>query len=240
VRLLLNGVETRLWDFVYLTFHSIQSSFKLIFGFLSDTVVIGGYRRKPYMAAGWLLASLSFFALLAGSNLNIHPTNAACFSSTDDNVSSSQTESAIPSDAPSIALLSMAVLAFGTGFWMADVMGDSIVAEKAKLEPAHSRGSVQSSCYAYRFFGLMCAAPFSTYLYSTVGPFYVVLLLAIMPLSILPLVYMLHEVKDAPVSSTKNQCYEIWNTVCSRAVWQPMGFVYLYNVRKTSVCVRSL
>lgn len=109
-------------------------------------------------------------------------------------------------------------------------MGDSVVAEKAKLEPPNARGSVQSSCYSYRFFGLMCAAPFSSALYSWVGPYYVITLLSILPFSILPLIYWLGEVRDAPIASTSEQCNEIWKTVCSRAVWQPLGFVYLYNV----------
>uniref|UniRef100_A0A7S1YSF3 Uncharacterized protein n=1 Tax=Ditylum brightwellii TaxID=49249 RepID=A0A7S1YSF3_9STRA len=32
------------------------------------------------------------------------------------------------------------------------------------------------------------------------------------------------------VKSAKEQCHEIWTTVCSRAVWQPMIFVYIYNL----------
>jgi len=32
------------------------------------------------------------------------------------------------------------------------------------------------------------------------------------------------------IKSPQEQCEEIWHTVCSRAVWQPMGFVFLYNV----------
>jgi len=113
---------------------------------------------------------------------------------------------------------------------MADVMGDSVVAEKAKLEPENARGSVQSSCYSYRFFGLMVAAPFSTSIYSWLGPRYIILLLSTLPLIILPLVYWLQEEKNAPIAPTSAQCKEIWNTVRSRAVWQPLGFVYLYNV----------
>lgn len=109
-------------------------------------------------------------------------------------------------------------------------MGDSIVAEKAKLEPESSRGSIQSSCYSYRFFGMMVAAPLSTVLYSYAGPYYVILLLSLLPMCILPLVYMLHEDTDTPPPSTRTQCQEIWNTVCSRAAWQPMAFVYIYNV----------
>jgi len=186
--------------------------------------------------------------LIMGSNLNIPSSDAGCFKRSDDDDGSAGSSSsanngtiataeatdsapnAIPDDAPSIAFLSVALLGFGTGFWLADVMGDSIVAEKAKLEPPDARGSVQSSCYAYRFFGIMCAAPLSTYLYSAFGPYYVICVLAMLPMSILPLVWIFEEVRDAPVASTKQQCLEIWNTVCSRAVWQPLGFVYLYNV----------
>ena len=131
---------------------------------------------------------------------------------------------------PSIPFLSFSLLLFGTGFWFADVMGDSVVAEKAKLEPESSRGQLQSTCYACRFFGLMLAAPLGTVIYSMYGPKAVVILMAILPASIVPLVYSLKETKNLPVASTRDQCSEIWNTVCSRAVWQPMGFVYLYNV----------
>lgn len=117
---------------------------------------------------------------------------------------------------------------------MADVMGDSVVAEKAKLEPPDARGSTQSSCYSYRFFGSMCAAPISTVIYSKLGPSYVIVLLALFPLSILPLVWWMGEVQNGPVASTKDQCNEIWQTVCSRSVWQPLSFVYIYNVLQVS------
>ena len=62
------------------------------------------------------------------------------------------------------------------------------------------------------------------------GPFYVVFLLALLPLIILPFILRFEEAKDVPVAPIKEQCQEIYNTVCSRAVWQPLGFVYLYNI----------
>jgi BT1 family len=206
---------------------SLPASFKLLFGFLSDNVPIAGYRRKTYMLAGWLIAALSMLALYSGSNLNIPARNAGCFQSDGD---ADFVQGEIPADAPTIPFLSVCLLTFGIGFWMADVMGDSVVAEKAKLELEDQRGSIQSTCYACRFFGMMVAAPASTALYSMYGPTAVIKLLAVMPLCILPLVYLLGEVQYAPVASTREQCGEIWNTVCSRAVWQPMAFVYLYNV----------
>jgi hypothetical protein len=104
-------------------------------------------------------------------------------------------------------------------------MGDSLVAEKSKLEPESSRGHLQSTCYAFRFFGLMVASPLSTVLYSVSGPASVVFLMAALPVLMLPFIYHLHESRFAPVRSTQDQCGEIWTAVCSRAVWQPMGFV---------------
>lgn len=38
--------------------------FKLVYGFLSDICPIGGLRRKPYLAFGYLLSSLCYFGLV--------------------------------------------------------------------------------------------------------------------------------------------------------------------------------
>ena len=213
---------------------SLPASFKLPFGFLSDNVPLCGYRRKSYMMLGWCLSSLSMLLLLTLSDLSrvVHTSNND--GGDDENDDDGEYNSGYdPSpNAPSIPLFGAALLLYGTGFWLADVMGDSIVAEKAKLEPISSRGHLQSTCYASRFFGLMVAYPLSTYLYSSpsYGPSFVVKLMAIVPLFNIPFIFMLGEKRNAYVASTKEQCFEIWSTVRSRAVWQPMGFVYLYNV----------
>lgn len=203
---------------------SLPASFKLIFGFISDNLPISGFRRKSYMLIGWFLSAASMWCLLMFSDLTLVDQEYV------DESGNEASRKVAPINAPSIPMLSFVTLLFGTGFWMADVMADSVVAEKAKLEPVSARGSVQSSCYSYRFFGAMIATPFSSVIYSSLGPYYIIFLLALLPLSILPLIYILGEVRYAPVASTREQCGEIWNTVCSRAVWQPLGFVYLYNV----------
>lgn len=205
---------------------SLPASFKLIFGFLSDSTPLFGYRRKSYMLLGWVVCSASYFALILGSNLSMELGPSGCNAKSQLD----QADAIVPDDAPSMAYLSLCALCAGMGLWFSDVMGDSIVAEKAKLEPPDQRGSIQSSCYSYRFFGSMIAVPMGTYLYSSVGPFSVVLLLALLPLSIIPFILRLEETKDVAVAPIKEQCQEIYNTVCSRAVWQPLGFVYLYNI----------
>jgi hypothetical protein len=205
---------------------SLPASFKLLFGFLSDSTPLWGYRRKSYMLVGWCLCSASYFSLLFFSDLGMELGATGCSAK-----SQVDAEKSVPADgAPSMPFLSLCCLGAGVGLWMADVMGDSIVAEKAKLEPPDQRGSVQSSCYAYRFFGSMIAVPLGTYMYSTLGPFYVVFLLALLPLTIVPFVVLFSEPKDIAVAPIKEQCQEIYSTVCSRAVWQPLGFVFLYNI----------
>ncbi|KAL7491730.1 hypothetical protein ACHAWT_001018 [Skeletonema menzelii] len=223
---------------------SLPSTFKLAFGFFSDNVPLAGYRRKSYMLLGWAITSLSMILLLTFSDLSVEAMALNNEQMVNGDGSSGRyflrhlqsstaefgRQSSIVGAPPSIPFLSFTLLMFGSGFWFADVMGDSLVAEKAKLEPESSRGHLQSTCYACRFFGLMIAAPLSTVIYSKYGPQSVVMLMAGLPSLILPLIYNLKEKKDVEVASTKEQCGEIWNTVCSRAVWQPMGFVYLYNV----------
>ena len=174
----------------------LPASFKLLFGFLSDTTPLFGYRRKSYMCVGWSLASLSMFFLVF--RIGLRPLK--------------------DSEPPSIPFLSLMYLLFSSGFWFADVMADSMVAEKARLEPPSSRGLLQSECYSARFFALLLGAPSGSALYSRFGPGVVVLLMAISPAVViaLPLVWL--KEPFAPAPSPRRQCKEIWATVCKRGV----------------------
>lgn len=192
---------------------SLPASFKLLFGFLSDTTPLFGYRRKAYMCIGWFLASMSMLILVF--NIGMKPLKE--------------------SPAPSIPFLSLMYLLFSGGFWFADVMADSMVAEKSRLEPPSSRGLLQSECYSARFFALLLGAPSGSLLYSRYGPGPVVFFMAIAPPIViaLPLCW-LHEPFSPNVPSPSKQCKEIWATVCKRGVWQPLCFVYVFNVMQVS------
>eukprot|EP00978_Attheya_sp_CCMP212_P024394 scaffold76533_cov48-Attheya_sp.AAC.2 len=195
----------------------LPCTFKLFFGFVSDTMPVFGKRRKYYMGFGWILTSFSMLHLLFTSNLQLPSSSGEI----------------MIEGAPSIQVLSLSFFLFGMGFWLADVMGDSLVAEKAKLEPLEQRGQLQTTCYACRFFGLMVAAPCSTVLYSNFenGPAIIVGLLAGIPLILMiPLVFFLRDDTPATILTIQEQCSQLWNNMCSRAVWQPMAFVYLFNL----------
>ncbi|CAB9502212.1 Folate-biopterin transporter [Seminavis robusta] len=197
---------------------------KILYGFWSDSVPILGARRKPYMWMGWVLVSCTMMLLLGTADLTME------YDDDNDSTDLHRHTPLPPSDAPSIEYLSVLFFLLGVGLWLADVMGDSLVAEKARIEPDPIKGNLQSSCYACRFFGMMVAAPCSTVLYSRYGPRSVVMALAASPMIVLPLILCLREKKVIEVKSVRHRIQDIWNTVQSRSVWQPMAFVYIYNL----------
>jgi MFS family permease len=201
----------------FTTIATIPAAFKIIYGFTTDNLPIMGYRRKPYIFLGWFCVSSLMLLLSLTSDLTL--------------IWDAETGKPVPPpNAPSLTWLSIAFFLFGISMWFADATADALVAEKARCEPEERRGALQSTCYACRFFGLMCSAPMSNYLYTHLGPQMVIHLLMLVPTIMFPLSYLLEERKDIPINSLQSQCTEIWTTVCSRSVWQPMGFIYLFNL----------
>ena len=194
---------------------TLPATLKIVFGFISDNSCIYGYRRKPYMLFGWLLVS-SLMAIL-------------CLSYDLTMTYDEYDRPLPPVNAPSLQFLSVTFFLFGIGMWMADVMADSLVAQKVCLEPDATRGSLQSTCYALRFFGLMVAAPLSTYLYSEHAATSVIYLMLGVPLTMPVLIHVLQEERTT-IPPVVEQLKEIWKTASSRCVWQPMAFIYVFNL----------
>ena len=184
------------------TLRALPSSFKVLFGFLSDSTPIFGYRRKVYMFLGWLLSSVAMMSLFA------HPK-------------------------PTIPTLSCLYFLFGLGFWFADTVADSVMAEKVRFEPERLKGNMQSFCYGCRFFAIVISSIVATYCMqsSSSSPKTLFGVMAVLPLIVMiPSLILMKEEKMEVVSSASSQCKEVWNTVCSRAVWQPMAFVFMFNL----------
>ena len=290
----------------------LPSCFKILFGFVSDAFPINGYRRKPYMMLGYCISSTSlFFGLLLpslvpissmstiislqgpsslnGTNQTDYATTTSWKSIPSDDNNAVPLEPAAP---PSMGRLFVVFFIWAFGIWFADVMGDSLVAERAKYESPNTRGNSQIICYISRGVGFVLMSPLSSIIYSTnmleYGPFYIIVVASVFPVMLVPFIYTLQETKYS-TSSTKHhqthyhqlphqqqvqqhgseddnddtrssslhssastmpppppseqqqpnvaelltvrqQCNELWTTVCSRAVWQPVGFVSSWNV----------
>jgi hypothetical protein len=197
---------------------TLPAACKILFGFGSDNIPIAGFRRKPYMVFGWLLCSYVVARLLH-----------------DYDLTGEHHQSQFPKekDKPSLSFLGVTFVLYGTGLWCVDVMVDSVVVQKARVESEDRRGQLQSTCYVIRFFGLMVAATTSTYLYSKYGPASILKFLMAVPLLLLPLIALMDE--DTSVQPRfREQCQEIWRTVCRRSVWQPMAFIYIFNLLQVS------
>jgi len=95
------------------TIVSFPSIFKILYGFLSDSVPICGMRRKPYMILGWIMVTSAMAALILMCDLSM---------SYDDS-----SMPVPPKAAPSIKFLSGMFFLLGVGLWLADVTGDSLV-----------------------------------------------------------------------------------------------------------------
>ena len=104
--------------------------------------------------------------------------------------------------------LFIAFFFWSLGIWIADVMGDSLVAERAKYESSNDRGTLQIVCYICRGIGFVLFAPISSIIYcnstnddiddngdnvgggNNNGPFIIILTAAILPLFLVPFIYI--------------------------------------------------
>jgi len=205
------------------------SCLKILFGFLSDSVPIFGYRRKPYMFIGWMISIASMLVLLLTSDLSLER-----IASGESNTGS---EVVVPPvNAPSVLSLSFIFFIWAVGVWWADVIADSLVAEKCKYETDADRGNLQVRCYALRGIGVAVMVPISSFTYNThYGPWYIILASATIPLFHLPFLYHLQETRVVvPEFSAQEQLQQLWKTACSSAVWQPMMFIFTYGLLTVS------
>ncbi|KAL4133048.1 hypothetical protein PRIC2_003374 [Phytophthora ramorum] len=105
-------------------------NFKAFGGLLTDSVKIGGYRRKPYLILGWLLCCVSLLYLGTSEMPRAGDTDAAW--------------------------RYVLFMTLGTvGYFLANVAADAIVVEIAQREPLPTRGHTQVSIYAARMLGLI-------------------------------------------------------------------------------------
>ena len=132
------------------TLAQLPWSFKILFALLTDAAPIGGYRRRPYMMIGWLIAAV-FLIAIAATPL---PAPYYCLDGPDGalNLSRVCNEEAAESGMP-FALLMMMV---SVGYLMADVAADALTVTYARREPAAQRGRTQTTAYLVRECGMIC------------------------------------------------------------------------------------
>jgi MFS family permease len=137
---------------------------------------------------------------------------------------------------PSILGLSVLSFVAALGQLIADVMADTMVVERSKLEEEGMRGTFQSACYAIRFTGGLIGSVAGCIIYNkqewgwglTFAEInWLCAALPVLPLCLtIPSLYDHVNLEVAPVSQ---QCRMLYETVQRKAVWLPMTFVFFYN-----------
>lgn len=209
--------------------YSLPWCFKVGFGFLTDAFPLSRTsRRKPYFVLGFA----------------IHMVANACLARFAR---------------PSVTQLATCSFFATFGRIMSDVMADAMMVERTKLEPRDMRGTFQSKCYLARFYGALLGAVLGGCLYSkqvmpALGlsgseggrlPYGAIVWITVYaPLALLlPTVPLLlddalgpagrgrrHDHAGEGMSAARRQCAVLWDVAQRRAVWQPMAFVFLFNV----------
>lgn len=141
---------------------------------------------------------------------------------------------------PDIVAFTMLLLGSMFGIIMVDVMGDALVASKARMEPLAIRGSLQSTVYMCRFCsevagywsGAILSNPDTWGFGFTFSQAF--MFLSVTPMFIaVPFIWMLEEDKVDAVKCMKDQLNGLWEMVQMQAVWQPLCFIVMFNALST-------
>lgn len=184
---------------------SVPWSFKLVYGFTSDTYKLFGYRRKSYLMVGYSIYAMNMLILSYIRTPNVLQLATCLFFGT-------------------IGII-MADVA-------ADTMIVERSHHEAEHKRGQSQATCYSVRFFGSIIG--SAAGCLLYNKTAWGwglEFYqVCLALAMLPLSILiPAIPALYEL-EGETKSVKDQLKDIWMMVQLKAVWKPMSFIFCYNL----------
>jgi MFS family permease len=123
-------------------------------------------------------------------------------------------------------------------YMLADVVSDTMAIERSRFEKLIIRGSLQTSCYTIRAFGMLIGSLLGALLYNipiwgwglTLNELF--LLSALIPLiTIIPYTFILEElITTKVVPNLQQQISKLWEIVQLRAVYQTIGYIYFYGI----------
>ena len=183
-------------------------SFKLIYGFVSDTWSIWGYRRKSYLAIGAGIYSLSMSVLALMTEPSLEALAVLLF----------------------VATIGLTLADVSADTMVVERSRYEPQHKKGKAQATcytvrFAGGIIGSlgSCVLYNKDRWGWGLTFSQ----------VCALCASLPLALLvPAIPFLHEFEGEP-KSVRRQVADIWRMVQLKAVWRPMTFIYCYNLLQT-------
>lgn len=139
---------------------------------------------------------------------------------------------------PDLTYTAVFMFLMTVSYLQSDVCTDCLAVERARYETEVHKGSLQTSGYTIRAFGMLIGAICGTLLYNTsswgwgltVAQLFA--LNALIPLfGVVPGAWWLEELaSNQPPQTLVQHLESVWKTLQLRAVWWPMIFIYSYSV----------
>jgi folate/biopterin transporter len=178
---------------------------KPLFGFISDSLPLFGYRRRSYLVLSGLLGTAAWMAMATVVETAWQATAA-------------------------IALASLAIA-------VSDVIVDSLVVERARVESQSDAGSLQSLCWGATAIGGLLTAYFSGSLLAQFGTRTVFLVTATFPLIVSAVAGLIAEgrMETGPdLGVVRQQIMQVWQAIRQKAIWLPVTFLFLWQATPSS------
>ncbi|ONM27711.1 Biopterin transport-related protein BT1 [Zea mays] len=208
-------------------FSSLPWLIKPLYGFISDSIPLFGYRRRSYLFLSGLLGALSW-SLMA-------------------TVVSSKYSAASSILLGSLSVAFSDVVSANRIFYSQVILVvDSMVVERARGESQSTSGSLQSLCWGSSAFGGIVSAYFSGSLVDTYGVRFVFGVTAFLPLMTSAVAVLVNEHRISSgerttlhsgsgfVESSKQHVRQLWTSVKQPNILLPTLFIFLWQATPQS------
>jgi folate/biopterin transporter len=174
---------------------------KPLYGFISDSLPLFGYRRKTYIVLSGIMGCIAWVCL----GTVVHNSLTATIM---------------------IALSALSIA-------VSDVIVDSVVVERARIESDAKVGSLQSLSWASLAIGGLCTAYFSGLILEYFTAQTVFLITSLFPLIISSVAWLIVEQPinkdDKIVNNTKNQLLQIRQAITQKEIWIPTLLMFFWH-----------
>jgi len=205
---------------------------KPLYGFISDSFPLFGYKRRSYLVLSGLLGSLSWAGMSALSSCD---------------VSAAGTCPALMGMDPKWIAVSL-VTASSLGLAFSDVLVDAIVVSRSRGADQSEAGSLQSLCWSSSSVGSILSAYASGSLVQQFGPSWVFGLTTLFPLITAGVGTLIKEEptnsrtgtgptsegEGSPIGTVKEQLALLWNSFTQKRILLPVIFLVLWRATPTS------
>ncbi|KAF7000960.1 hypothetical protein CFC21_016729 [Triticum aestivum] len=215
-------------------FSSLPWLIKPIYGFISDSIPLYGYRRRSYLILSGFLGTLSWSLMATVVNSKYGAGFSILLGSLSVAFSDVTTR-------PTLLLPSLTTELTTPPSCQSNQVVDSMVVERARGESQSTSGSLQSLCWGSSAFGGIVSAYFSGSLVDAYGVRFVFGITAFLPLMTSAVAVLVNEHRLTPgehamsvsgsgfIESSIQHIKQLWTSVKQPNIFLPTLFIFLWQ-----------